>query len=85
MNPIVSCKGEGMRGRFGMLAALAEAMLSPIAVIGSPSVTSPRRAPRRAQVAHYRRSNLNRSKRWPYAETYADARRISPFPDRPVR
>lgn len=30
-------------------------------------------------------SPLNRSRNWPYAETYADARAISPFPSRPVR
>lgn len=27
---------------------------------------------------------LNRSNRWPYASTYADARAQSPYPDRPV-
>jgi hypothetical protein len=28
---------------------------------------------------------LNRSRRWRYAESYVDARRISPVPDQPVR
>lgn len=32
-----------------------------------------------------RTSNLNRSRKWKYAATYADARAISPFPARPVR
>lgn len=28
---------------------------------------------------------LNRSRHWRYAETYSQARALSPFPDRPVR
>lgn len=32
----------------------------------------------------YNRNNLNRSLLWPYAETYAEARELSP-PSKPVR
>lgn len=31
------------------------------------------------------RASLNRSRHWPSAAGYQDARRKSPFPDRPVR
>lgn len=32
-----------------------------------------------------RYSRLNRSRHWDYAETYKEARAMSPFPHRPVR
>lgn len=28
---------------------------------------------------------INRSRKWDYAETYKDARAISPYPQRPIR
>jgi hypothetical protein len=36
-------------------------------------------------MAWGRSSTLNRSRHWRYAKTYADARAISPFPERVVR
>lgn len=40
---------------------------------------------RRKATLHTKNPKLNRSARWPYAETYEGARRMSPFPHRPVR
>lgn len=34
---------------------------------------------------HYINPMLNRSQHWPYAASYAEARRISPVPNNPVR
>jgi hypothetical protein len=34
---------------------------------------------------HPKSPRLNRSNKWPHAKTYAEARAMSPFPERPVR
>lgn len=34
---------------------------------------------------HTRNPRLNRSRHWPYADSYGAARRMSPYADRPVR
>lgn len=74
-----------MRHRgLGMLAALsAYGLLAPMPVI---SQAEPKQAARQTVAATSRKeSRLNRSKHWPHAETYQEARDLSPFPDRPVR
>ncbi len=76
-------------GILGNLAAAAAAMaIAPAAIIepDRPSQAVQRTSRQRVQVSQHRPvARLNRSRRWPYAETYADARAISPFPNRPVR
>jgi hypothetical protein len=80
-----------MRSRFGFAAAamtiLARA-LPPMApgFFLQPHITSMRqRLPRAPRVIERRAPRLNRSRHWPFAETYKDARRISPVPLSPVR
>lgn len=34
---------------------------------------------------NYKNPKLNRSAKWPYADSYMEARAISPFPNNPVR
>jgi hypothetical protein len=59
-----------------MAAAIGAPSWNPFAAISRD--LTPRRQVRRL----YR---LNRSRRWRPARTYQEARRISPFPERPVR
>jgi hypothetical protein len=62
--------------------------VSPVVVLGEPMrLPEERKRPqRRPSPAIYRRSaDLNRSRKWQYAESYDDARRISPCPHVPVR
>lgn len=70
-------------GRFGVvglgiLASLAIAL--PAIAVEAPSLM--RRMPR---TRVHRFPRLNRSRHWRPAQSYVHARRISPFPDRPVR
>lgn len=81
-----------MRRSIGMMAAAVAAMgaVSGIAVAGEPMervAPAPRkRAPKPIAISAPRReTRLNRSRHWDYAETYQDARLISPFPQRVVR
>lgn len=70
----------------GRLAALAGVL--PLAMIMPPSAQVQQAQPARRPVQQTqprRESRLNRSKHWDHAETYKDARFISPFPHRPVR
>ena len=70
------------------LAAAAIGMLAPTftpPAIHAQMTTTKKRRREVAPISIYRESRLNRSRKWAYAETYADARRISPFPNRPVR
>lgn len=66
------------------MAAVAAAGLA----MAPPAIVQPaqeeRQAPKRI-TRQRRASNLNRSKHWEYAETYKEARLLSPFPHRPVR
>jgi hypothetical protein len=78
------------RSRFGVLGALTAALLygfpgAPMHRI-SGYVSGAAMRMRRPPVAIHRPPpRLNRSRHWAYAETYKDARRISPFPTMPVR
>lgn len=78
--------------RYGMMML---SLAASIAMIVPPSLQiqdEPRLAPetkrelRRAPIRRQRRApRLNRSRHWAYAETYKDARRVSPYPHRAVR
>lgn len=45
----------------------------------------PSRNPMARERAPRNVGHLNRSRRWRWAGTYAEARALSPFPERPVR
>jgi hypothetical protein len=45
----------------------------------------PRDYRQRPVVARYPKTKLNRSNKWKPARTYAEARAMSPYPERPVR
>lgn len=76
---------------FGMLAVLASALTMNIFTLPAlsprpPKIRSVQRKRRKTAPKSWGRvSHLNRSRHWPYAATYKEARRISPYPDRPVR
>lgn len=68
--------------------ALAGAFTLPSIAIAPTAVIerAARRGHRRPPIAIYRTApRLNRSRRWAFAESYGDARRISPCPHIPVR
>ena len=70
-----------MRG-FGRLAAMAAASM---ALAGAPLIGSGY-GPRNTRPSGWRTiHHLNRSQKWKRARTYAEARALSPYPDRPVR
>lgn len=63
---------------------MAAGALAGLAVATEPPAAAPRS--RVATRSYWRRSSkLNRSSKWDYAETYEEARKLSPFPNRPVR
>jgi len=71
-------------GGLGLAAALAQ----PIAAItiSAPREVKSEARQRRPPMAIYAPPpRLNRSRHWAYADSYENARRISPFPHRPVR
>lgn len=73
---------------FGRLVMIAAASAAGLVAIDPQVIEQRQLKPRRriqVQMQDNRISRLNRSKRWDYAETYKEARAISPFPHRPVR
>ena len=79
---------KGMRHL--VVAAAAMAAIATPAVTQAAQESSRREQKREARkrvqiTAPRRESRLNRSKHWDHADTYQEARLISPFPHRPVR
>lgn len=74
--------------RFRHIAIMASALVA-LPVFATPASQRAEYVARRERQARRvferRARSLNRSRHWPKAETYKDARRISPYPDRPVR
>lgn len=74
--------------RFRHLAVMGTALMA-LPVYSVPTTQRAEyvaRQERQARRRFERRArSLNRSRHWAPAETYKDARRISPYPDRPVR
>ncbi len=75
----------------GIGLATAAAALS-IGGLGPNVMTSnvdpkeqPRRPAPKPRKSRLPSPRLNRSRNWRYARSYAEARAMSPFPDRPVR
>lgn len=80
-------------GMAGMVAAAAM-MVAPASTIQivardedeARAEKKRERAPAPQRISLNRGSSpLNRSRRWPYAATYKEARTISPFPLNPIR
>lgn len=68
---------------FGFAAALAAASASALGAFPAGALGY---GPLHTKPKGWRRINrLNRSRRWAFAETYAEARALSPYPNRPVR
>lgn len=67
------------------VAAAVAALVPPFSLDHVPMTSGP--APRGTREMRVLRSGirLNRSRRWAYASTYAEARLLSPYPNRPVR
>lgn len=70
---------------------LMAAALAALGSVGGPSIVLERPPERpatnkRVEVTRMRGpSRLNRSRHWEHAETYKEARAISPFPKNPIR
>lgn len=70
------------RGYSGLALTMAAAAAAVAPLMMMKPVENHAPTPRRS--TRYL-SRLNRSRKWPYARTYQEAREISPFPERPVR
>ena len=69
-----------MRRSSGLMAAALAAVSFSAPIIGSGY------GPANTRSSGYRTIHkLNRSRHWPRARTYAEARALSPFPERVVR
>lgn len=70
--------------RLGVLSGLAAAAAA--VSITRPAIIQVQEFPmRRVALSERRESQLNRSRHWNYAETYKEARAMSPTPWTPVR
>lgn len=67
-------KNSGIIANLAMAYGVLAAGSSGLVLMHEPS-----------QKRYRQNRKLNRSNKWPYAESYADARAISPEPHKPVR
>jgi len=77
----------GLMGRIGaamMLGIAGAPLMSPLAAVVRYQASPSRRRHAR-QMQERKLRPLNRSRHWPPAYSYKDARRKSPFPNSPVR
>lgn len=74
--------------RHGIIASAALAAAAAMAgtmVAVAPSRPERVNGPAERSPTYPKSWRINRSRRWPYAATYADARAMAPDPHRPIR